>query len=39
VRIEDDVWIRPDGAQEVLSAALPLSAAGLEEFTRASQSQ
>jgi Xaa-Pro aminopeptidase len=35
VRIEDDVAILPDGRQEVLSAALPLSAAGLEEWTRA----
>jgi Xaa-Pro aminopeptidase len=35
VRIEDDVWIRDDGSQEVLSAALPLTAAGLEEWTRA----
>jgi Xaa-Pro aminopeptidase len=38
VRIEDDVWIRPDGAQEVLSAALPIDAPGLEEWTRAQQS-
>ncbi|MDR0594862.1 MAG: aminopeptidase P N-terminal domain-containing protein [Bifidobacteriaceae bacterium] len=35
VRIEDDVHIRPDGSQEILSAALPISAAGLEDWTRA----
>jgi Xaa-Pro aminopeptidase len=37
VRIEDDVWLRPDGAQEILSGALPISAAGLEAWTRAQQ--
>ncbi|MDR3070114.1 MAG: aminopeptidase P N-terminal domain-containing protein, partial [Propionibacteriaceae bacterium] len=35
VRIEDDVWIRPDGTQKVMSEALPLSAGGLEAFTQA----
>jgi Xaa-Pro aminopeptidase len=34
VRIEDDVWIRPDGEQEILSAGLPISATGLEEWTK-----
>ncbi|MDR1710266.1 MAG: aminopeptidase P N-terminal domain-containing protein [Propionibacteriaceae bacterium] len=37
VRIEDDVWIRPDGTQEVLSAALPISAGELEAWTKAQQ--
>jgi Xaa-Pro aminopeptidase len=35
VRIEDDVWIRPDGEQQILSAALPISAAELETWTKA----
>jgi Xaa-Pro aminopeptidase len=35
VRIEDDVWIRPDGEQQVLSAALPISAVELESWTKA----
>ncbi|MDR1851949.1 MAG: aminopeptidase P N-terminal domain-containing protein [Propionibacteriaceae bacterium] len=35
VRIEDDVLIQADGSQKVLSAALPITAAGLEEWTAA----
>ncbi|MCL1838420.1 MAG: Xaa-Pro aminopeptidase [Propionibacteriaceae bacterium] len=34
VRIEDDVWIRPDGAQQILTDALPFDTTEVEEWTQ-----